>query len=116
GSIGQATRLGSISVTADGVVLTGEAYRAGSITFTGGAGATVRLTRSKTSFDTSPAGGPITLLSHLIGTVNGEQNVAFITGSGSASDGAIVLGNLGTSDIRLRDLEVTGGDFSAATV
>ncbi len=112
GSIGQATRLGSIRVTADGVVLTGEAYRAGSITFTGGAGATVRLTRSKTSFDTSPAGGPITLLSHLIGTVNGEQNVAFITGSGSA----IVLGNLGTNDIRLRDLEVTGGDFSAATV
>jgi len=116
GPLGQGLRLGAASITADEVVLTGSGYRADSITFAGGEAATVRLTRDLTTFDTTPAGGSIEIAPHVLGTVNGQQSLVFVTGLGAAGDGDIQLGNVGTDTVRLGDLSVTGGDFSAATV
>lgn len=116
GALGQDSLLGAVSVTADEAVLLAGSYSAESLAFAGGANATVRVTQAETSFDTSSAGGSIEIAPQLIGTENGAQSVTFVTGAGAADDGDIMLGNVGSSAVRVGDLSVTGGDFSAATV
>lgn len=116
GAVGQDIRIAAMTVSADETVLTAGTYRADSMSFAGDDGATVRLTQVETIFDSTPARGPIAIASHLIGTETGQQNVVITTGTGAAGDGDIALGNAGTNAVRIGDLSVTGGDFSAATV
>src|SRR5690606_4376190 len=71
---------------------------------------------AETVFDTTSAFGDIEVARRSVGTSSGEQGVAFVTGRGETGDGDIRLGNVGTDSVRLGDLSVTGGDFSAATV
>src|SRR5690606_10691227 len=76
----------------------------------------VRIAADETVLDTTSAFGDIEVAAHLVGTTSGEQSVAFVTGRGETGDGDIRLGNVGTDSVRLGDLSVTGGDFSASTV
>src|SRR5690606_12960242 len=51
------------------------------------------------------------------GTVNGQQGVVFLAGTGaSAGDGDITLGDAGSEAVRLGLMTATGGDFTAETV
>ncbi|MBU1383529.1 MAG: right-handed parallel beta-helix repeat-containing protein [Alphaproteobacteria bacterium] len=121
GDFGAQVRLGAVSVHAARTVLQGGVYAGDSLRFIGDEGATVRLTRASTTFNTtrSPnAAGDITLQSHLIGTTSGGQGVFFIAGNGlsSGANGDITLGDAGTDAVRLGVMTVTGDNFSAATV
>ncbi|WP_305096379.1 filamentous hemagglutinin N-terminal domain-containing protein [Croceibacterium aestuarii] len=116
GALGENTRLASVSITSRQTVLNGATYRANGLSFAKGENATVRLTQAQTTFDTTAVHGAILIAPHLIGTENALQSAAFVTGTGAQSDGDIVLGNVGSNEVRLGDLSVTGGDFSAATV
>ncbi|MBB4098231.1 beta strand repeat-containing protein [Sphingomonas kyeonggiensis] len=120
GDSGAVRRLGATSVNAGTTVLNGATYAANSLGFTGGAGATVRLTQGSTVFNTSlpgGAGGAISIVPALVGTTNAQQNVTFTAGNGlTANSGDVSLGNAGTDSIRLGALSVTGRNFSAATV
>ncbi|MFN3932427.1 MAG: beta strand repeat-containing protein [Brevundimonas sp.] len=121
GDFGAQVRLGAVSVHAARTVLQGSVYAGDSLRFTGDQGATVRLTRASTTFDTtrSPnAAGDITIQPHLIGTTSGGQGVFFIAGNGlsSGASGDITLGDAGTDAVRLGVMTVTGDNFSAATV
>ena len=121
GSLGALARLGAVVVRANSTVLNSDTYAANSLSFMGaGADATVRLTELLTTFSTVQSAGQagaITIAPHLIGTVDGEQGVVFLAGTGaSAGDGAITLGDAGSDDLRLGLMTATGGDFSAATV
>jgi|GEM_PF-1060635 len=120
GNAGAVRRLGATSVNAGTTVLNGATYAANSLGFTGGAGATVRLTQGSTAFNTSlpgGTGGAISIVPALIGTTNAQQNVTFTAGNGlTANSGDVALGNAGTDSIRLGALSVTGHNFSAGTV
>ncbi|MDY6923141.1 MAG: right-handed parallel beta-helix repeat-containing protein [Pseudomonadota bacterium] len=121
GDFGAQVRLGAVSVHAATAVLQGQVYAGDSLRFTGGDGATVRLTRASTTFNTtqSPgAAGDIAIQPHLIGTTSGGQGVFFIAGDGlsSGSSGDITLGDVGTDAVRLGLMTATGDNFSAATV
>ncbi len=84
------------------------------------ADATVRLTEVLTTFNTiqsATQAGDISIAPHLIGTVNGQQGVVFLAGTGaSAGDGDITLGDAGSEAVRLGLMTATGGDFTAETV
>ncbi|WP_213978981.1 filamentous hemagglutinin N-terminal domain-containing protein [Sphingomonas sp. dw_22] len=120
GAFGTSSRLGAVSVNAGQTVLNGATYSVSSLSFTGGANATVRLTQGTTTFDTtlpSGADGAIAIQPNLIGTVNGQQNVVFVAGNGLTPDsGDVAIGNVGSDAIRLGTLTVNAHDFSAATV
>jgi filamentous hemagglutinin family protein len=121
GSLGALARLGATVVRANSTVLNGDTYAANSLSFMGaGADATVRLTELLTTFNTVQSGdqaGAISITPHLIGTVDGQQGVVFLAGTGaSAGDGDITLSDAGTGNLRLGLMTATGGDFSAETV
>ena len=120
GTSGGTRRLGATSVNAGSTVLNGTTYAANSLAFTGGTGASVRLTQGSTTFNTTlpgGAGGAISIQPNLVGTVNAQQNVAFTAGNGlTANSGDVTIGNAGTDAIRLGTMSVTGHDFTGATV
>lgn len=121
GDFGSQVRLGAVQVHAARTVLQGNVYAGDSLRFTGGDGATVRLTRASTTFNTTRSGGAagdITIQPHLIGTTSGGQGVVFIAGNGlsSGASGDITLGDAGTEAVRLGAMTATGDNFSAATV
>jgi filamentous hemagglutinin family protein len=120
GALGTQNRLGAVSVNAGQTVLGGATYAANSLSFAGGANATVRLTQGTTTFNTTlpgGAGGAITIQPNLIGTVNGQQNVTFTAGNGlTLNSGDVAIGNVGSDAIRLGTMTVNANDFSAQTV
>ncbi|MEP9360250.1 filamentous hemagglutinin N-terminal domain-containing protein [Sphingomonas sp. KR3-1] len=120
GTLGAVRRLGATSINAGATVLNGATYAANSLAFTGGAGATVRLTQGTTTLNTSipgGAGGNIAIAPNLIGTTNAAQNVVFTAGNGiTVNSGDVTLGNLGSDALRLGTLSVTAHNFTAATV
>lgn len=120
GALGTQSRLGAVTIDAGETVLGGATYAANSLGFTGGAGASVRLTQGTTTFNTTlpgGAGGAISIAPNLIGTVNNQQNVTFVAGNGLTFDsGDVTIGNAGTDAIRLGSMSVTANDFSAQTV
>ncbi|MBB4838580.1 filamentous hemagglutinin family protein [Sphingomonas kyeonggiensis] len=120
GNSGATRRLGATTVNAGSTVLNGGTYAANSLAFTGGTGATVRLTQGSTTFNTTlpgGAGGAISIQPDLVGTVNAQQNVTFTAGNGlTANSGDVTIGNAGTDAIRLGTMSVTGHDFTGATV
>ncbi|MDG2535998.1 filamentous hemagglutinin N-terminal domain-containing protein [Sphingomonas sp. HITSZ_GF] len=120
GNLGAVRRLGATSVNGGATVLNGATYAANSLSFTGGTGASVRLTQGTTTFNTSlpgGAGGAITIQPDLTGTANAQQNVVFSAGNGlTVNSGDVAIGNAGTDAIRLGAMTVNAHDFSAATV
>ncbi|MDQ0251468.1 filamentous hemagglutinin family protein [Sphingomonas kyeonggiensis] len=120
GNAGALRRLGATAINAGTTVLNGASYAANSLSFTGGANATVRLTQGSTTFNTSlpgGAGGAISIAPALVGTTNAQQNVTFTAGNGlTANSGDVTLGNAGTDAVRLGTMTVTGHDFTATTV
>ncbi len=121
GAAGALIRLGGVLVTANQVVLNGNAYAANTIAFlASGANATVRVTQPITTFSTVQTGpaGNIQITPTLIGTTNNAQNLVFNAGTGlsAANDGDVTLGNVGAAALRLGSLTVTGRNFTAQTV
>lgn len=117
GSLGATTRLGATSITG-ATTLNGDTYAANALSFAG----PVTLTQGQTTFNTtiSPsAAGNITFTGSIFGTTDGAQNVAFIAGPGTGAataNGDISLQNAGTDALWLGSMDVTGDDFSGATV
>lgn len=116
-AIGAQTATGATTITANQTILNGATYAANNLAFrTAGTAATVRVTQGSTTFTTT-GGGSIVIDPQLIGTVNGQQNVTFVTGtSASTSDGDITLGNVGSEALRIGSMTVTGRNFTAQTV
>ena len=121
GAAGNLIRLGGVLVTANQVVLNGNAYAANTLALlASGTNATVRVTQPITTFSTVQTGpaGNIQITPTLIGTANNAQNLVFNAGTGlsAANDGDITLGNVGSPALRLGSLTVTGRNFTAQTV
>jgi Periplasmic copper-binding protein (NosD) len=118
GSLGETTRLGSTIVEGAGTTLTGDQYNADSLDFSG----PVILTQATTEFNTVQSdseAGDITFAGNISGSSNGAQDVVFTAGSGTgdaSANGSISLQNAGTETVKLGELNVTGDNFTAATV
>ncbi len=118
GSLGETVRLGSTSIAGSAIALNGTTYHADDLTFNG----PVTLTQTLTTFDTTRSAtqaGDIIFTDDIFGSSAGAQSLALLAGDGTGaatSNGDITLRNAGTEALELGSMNVTGDDFSAATV
>ena len=116
GNLGDATRLGAVSVLGD-TTLTGSSYKAGSFAL-GATTLTAAITTLDTAFSASAAGN-IVFSGDIFGIKDGGQSLVLAAGPGTgakSANGDLTLKDVGTTSVRLGDLKISGDDFLALTV
>lgn len=118
GSLGSVTRLDTVIIDGGEVALQGHQYSGNNFKFSGA----VTLKQADTEFNTVQsdiAAGDINFTDNIYGSQNGEQNVAFVAGSGTgeaSANGSVLLHNAGTEELELGSMTVAANNFEAATV